>query len=661
MRYLYHFISLLYFFVTLHANTINAQDDVSTLDMPKVTVKFEELKGKIDTFYKQNICDSVLIYSNDLLDMSIIEYTPPLTSILINRMSCEHYFKKYDELLKTALLFEQVIESQPYKAINYFLLWRQRGTAALGLGDVENGNRALSKSLEYAFEIKLPATLMIAHSDLFLLQKEYLKDFEKAIYHAHKAHEYAEESLDKKKRSRVLNYYYSLNNLGSVYSITGNLDTALIYHLKGQDFLKQNTEIFGDREIALNQLNVSQTMLATGQVKDTLQLLQETLEIVRKSKDNQLLCSALLSVVETYIDRGLKVEAKALAYEAEAYIEPFLGNQDAIKLYNLIAELAEESDPLEALEYRLKASELEESIAHEDIKNTVKNTQLTFSQKVLEHQKALQDEKLRQQQILMIMILLLCFTTGLAYIIIYRKNRKHLRVNRALRQTQTELEESNRRLNHFVHSISHDVNSKLEYIIMTSKQVKEAERGSDSKLHQYYFESQETALWLKKYCRELLIWSDKDGDSQQVVAVALRPLVAEILGTYRTELQGQAFQLKVGELPNVEKPKALLKQVLQNLIDNAIKYTRHQKVPKLEISATEQLNRWVIFVKDNGIGVCEEEHCKIFEGKRNDDGHGIGLSFVKNILVEYEESIWVEVNEWGGSTFNFTISDTSYK
>ena len=113
-------------------------------------------------------------------------------------------------------------------------------------------------------------------------------------------------------------------------------------------------------------------------------------------------------------------------------------------------------------------------------------------------------------------------------------------------------------------------------------------------------------------------------------------------------------------LPAVYGDKQRLVEVLQNLLDNAIKFMGKQKNPKLEIGQRGQEdNKPVFFVKDNGIGIPPEYHERIFglfnRLDQNIEGTGIGLALVKRIIEVHGGRIWVESELGKGSTFFFTL------
>ncbi len=113
-------------------------------------------------------------------------------------------------------------------------------------------------------------------------------------------------------------------------------------------------------------------------------------------------------------------------------------------------------------------------------------------------------------------------------------------------------------------------------------------------------------------------------------------------------------------MPIVNGDRIRLVQVVQNLIDNAVKFMGGQTNPIIEIGyENAELGIPIFFVRDNGMGIPSEHHGKIFGifNKLDPDaeGTGIGLSLVKKIIEAHGGRIWVESETGKGSTFYFTL------
>jgi signal transduction histidine kinase len=137
--------------------------------------------------------------------------------------------------------------------------------------------------------------------------------------------------------------------------------------------------------------------------------------------------------------------------------------------------------------------------------------------------------------------------------------------------------------------------------------------------------------------------------------VDLKNLVNELVSVMH--LPGN-FKVKVNHLPQIYGDKSRLIQLFQNLIDNAIKYNDKEN-GFVELGALDKGEHWEFYVKDNGIGIDEQYHDKIFNTfeklENSVDSTGIGLSIVKKIVEIYGGEIWLTSKLNEGTTFFFTL------
>jgi light-regulated signal transduction histidine kinase (bacteriophytochrome) len=117
------------------------------------------------------------------------------------------------------------------------------------------------------------------------------------------------------------------------------------------------------------------------------------------------------------------------------------------------------------------------------------------------------------------------------------------------------------------------------------------------------------------------------------------------------------------DLPTIKGYPTEMKQILQNLITNAIKFRKKEVAPKVTIHCVRENEHWKFSVKDNGIGIDPKHKDRIFVifqrlHTRNEyEGSGIGLSNCKKIAELHGGNIWVESKPGEGSNFLFTIKE----
>ena len=160
--------------------------------------------------------------------------------------------------------------------------------------------------------------------------------------------------------------------------------------------------------------------------------------------------------------------------------------------------------------------------------------------------------------------------------------------------------------------------------------------------------------------RDLLEYSRAGRGDLQVEPLGVQVVVDQTLETLAGELEAAGARVRVGSLPVVLADRSNLCRVFQNLIGNAVKFTRGEK-PEVTIVAEREGAMWRIEVRDNGIGMEPENARRIFEpfrrlhGEEDYPGTGIGLAVCERIVEQHGGRIWVESTPGEGSVFAFTM------
>jgi signal transduction histidine kinase len=140
--------------------------------------------------------------------------------------------------------------------------------------------------------------------------------------------------------------------------------------------------------------------------------------------------------------------------------------------------------------------------------------------------------------------------------------------------------------------------------------------------------------------------------------VDLGAVVGAVAHDLRHRIESSGATLDVARLPEVRGDEGQLRRVLQNLIQNALKF-RGEDAPRIRVRAELESREWVVTVVDNGIGVAPEHASRVFDMFSrvgpSSDGAGIGLAVCRRIVEAHGGRIWVEPSEAGGSAFRFTL------
>lgn len=225
-----------------------------------------------------------------------------------------------------------------------------------------------------------------------------------------------------------------------------------------------------------------------------------------------------------------------------------------------------------------------------------------------------------------------------------------------------ELESKNRELEQFTYTVSHDLKSP----IITVKGFlglleQDLSKGNQTRVHDDVTRISEAVDKMNRLLGELLELSRIGRMMNPPQTVSSGGLVKDAFETLHGRLEPGNITLQVQpNLPAVHGDRHRLVEVLQNLIENSIKFMGEQKSPLIEVGCRESENgNAIFFVRDNGIGIAPEYHERIFglfnKLNANTEGTGIGLALVKRIVEVHGGRIWVESEEGKGATFLFSL------
>ena len=238
-----------------------------------------------------------------------------------------------------------------------------------------------------------------------------------------------------------------------------------------------------------------------------------------------------------------------------------------------------------------------------------------------------------------------------------------VRMRIELQDTVEQLQQSINELQDFAYTASHDLKEPLRTITNFSRFIDEDYRDRiDHEGQQMLRMMREAAQWLEGLIDELLHYSRAGQSELDLQPVDLNEIVESIANDLQAAFADKTVSLKVApNLPQIVADRVRVKQILQNLIANAIKYNDNAE-PLVEVGFRDE-NPPVFFVKDNGIGIPEVHHEKIFRifkrlhGKGEyGGGFGAGLTIVKKLIEKHNGRIWLDPDSDQGARFCFTLS-----
>ena len=224
------------------------------------------------------------------------------------------------------------------------------------------------------------------------------------------------------------------------------------------------------------------------------------------------------------------------------------------------------------------------------------------------------------------------------------------------------LEAQNAELERFTYTVSHDLKSPLITIRGFLGYIERDARSGDMDRLQEDFQRITAATdKMQRLLNELLELSRIGRLMNPSENIVFEDVIQDILKLMEERLQERKVEVKIQDnLPVLFGDSQRFLEVMQNLLDNALKFMGEQKKPVIEIgTAGEENGMPILYVRDNGIGIAPEFHDRIF-GLFNKldpqaEGTGIGLTIVKRIIEVYGGRIWVESEVGKGTTFYFTF------
>jgi signal transduction histidine kinase len=253
---------------------------------------------------------------------------------------------------------------------------------------------------------------------------------------------------------------------------------------------------------------------------------------------------------------------------------------------------------------------------------------------------------------------------GLQKEVIERRMREEQirELNQQLEGRRAELEASNKELEAFAYSISHDLRAPVRHMVGFAELLgQHAATALDEKSRQYTTTILDAAKRMGALIDDLLAFSRISRAEARASTVSLRQLVNEIVEEMRHDMAGRIVSWRIGDLPDLYCDRSMLRMVFMNLITNAVKFTRPRERAEIEIGSYEDARGVVVFVRDNGVGFDMKYSNKLFRvfqrlhETEEFEGTGIGLATVQRIIQRHGGTVWAEGSVNGGATLSLAI------
>ncbi len=231
-----------------------------------------------------------------------------------------------------------------------------------------------------------------------------------------------------------------------------------------------------------------------------------------------------------------------------------------------------------------------------------------------------------------------------------------------LEQDNAELVRSNRELEEFAYVASHDLKSPL--LVVTGflellQRTKANQLDDDARM--YVDAALRGAARMEQLIDDLLTYSRVGRNDHNRTRVDLHAVAQQLLDDWAGVIEEAGAVVLVGPLPSVLGDETLLRQLLENLFSNSLKFKRPDVELVISIDAERHGGEWCISVTDNGVGIAVEHRDRIFTmftrlaNSADRPGSGIGLAICHRVVQAHGGRLWVEAGDAGGARLRFTL------
>lgn len=244
------------------------------------------------------------------------------------------------------------------------------------------------------------------------------------------------------------------------------------------------------------------------------------------------------------------------------------------------------------------------------------------------------------------------------------RNEQLIDAQRRLEELNNDLRDVNQELDSFTRTVSHDLRSPINGILSFASLLEEMFEEDDLDVEEAKEFVANVIVSGKKMTQlidDLLAYSRSASTEINVEEVDLSALANEIIEDLTEVNYPASYDIKIKPGIKLNADKSLISIALENLINNALKYSQKKEQPEIEVGTQEENGEQVIFIKDNGAGFDMEDADSLFRpfirlhSETEFKGTGVGLSTVKRIIERHGGSIWVESAPGKGAAFYFSI------
>lgn len=429
-------------------------------------------------------------------------------------------------------------------------------------------------------------------------------------------------------------------------------------------------------------LTLAEVKMKMGRFQEGIQHGEEAYAIAIERGFTRIKSRALIWVATGLKETGAYTEAIEKAKQSLEISRQGFSLELQSRAVNILAETyAKTGDYEQAYDYANFYNQLVRQVQDDEKQRITDELEAKYqNEKQLQEISELREEKEEQEKRLFGLIALVFLGAFVLAIMIYTTrqknkatkalNEKNLalqEVEQSLFDKNQELEryiESNLQLENFAHLASHDLREPMRNIVSFSQLLEKSTKGklTERELEYLGFIRKGTRR-IEGLVKDLLDYSTVTNTPLEITHVFMVQLVEEVKVDIHQLLQEKNGKITIQQLPEpIFADHSRIYQLLQNLLTNALRYSREGVPPEIVISGEERARDYLFEVRDNGIGIEAEFFDQIFllfktlKNKTISNSSGIGLATCKKVVEDHQGKIWLESQVGEGTTFYFTIS-----
>lgn len=643
------------------------------------------------------------------LNKKLLQLTADTNKInILNELSWEYHRIDIDKAAEIAEEARDLAEKVDYKK------GLSRALNLLGIvhsfkGEEIKAQQANENALKLAYEIQDSFLISACSNDLGIIYSESPNTQDKALKLYQDALKYGPtgENLNFFTLMNICIFYSELGNeatsekylleaiteadkykdtlslisvneyLGYYYNNKEVLDTALAYYNRALELAVQS----GDR---YSEAGFLSNIGAIYNQKNFLELAKDqhikSVQIWNEMGNSQSLAFALLGLTETYIK--LKEYSNAIQTGEEGLeLAQMVHSQSACMSYfELLAQAHGESENFQqAFYYQKNYGEKRDSLSHQEQQTIIAEIEAKYQldkqakeNEILKFRQEQNEAKLKYQNLWRIgSIIVISLGIALLSILFYLFQQKRRLSDQlelevaektaSLLKANENLQATNEELERFTFIASHDLKEPIRNIVSFSSILGKSLPAQDKDVQENLQFITKSAKHLYALISDVLEFSRINKEEFPKELVDVNEIVQNIEQTLQVaNTEEKTISIKHNGLPHIQTSSTHLYLIMKNLIENGIKYNSNENT-LIEIKHTENGDYHWFHIKDNGIGIPEEFHQKIFNmftrlHPRSDyEGTGMGLAICMKILARLKGRITLESIPNQGSTFSFSL------